>query len=157
MSTSTSVYTSLNEIVSRVERDMNERDIESLFLRAGFYDSPGYDGIGTDVQSEYSLPDNRRPDYITLDNNENVTTVYEFNTSERSLPEHEDQLFYYMSELRSDYGVLTNGEELRVYESTEERPTETVSIVSITEQQARELASALQKRELDLSQSDDLE
>ena len=157
MSASASVYTSLNEIGSRVERDMSERDIESLFLEAGFYDSLGYDGIGTDVRSEYSLPDNRRPDYITLDNNENVTTVYEFKTSGRNLPEHEDQLFHYMSELRSDYGVLTNGEELRVYESTEERPIETVSIVSITEQQARELASALQKRELDLSQSDDLE
>jgi hypothetical protein len=135
---------------------MSERDIESLFIETGFYDALGYDGIGADIRSEYSLQDNRRPDYITLDNNENVIAVYEFKTSGRSLPDNEGQLFEYMDELQSDYGVLTNGEEFRVYERTEERPIETISIMSITETQAKKLASTLKKRELDLSKSEDV-
>jgi type I restriction-modification system DNA methylase subunit len=135
---------------------MSERDVENLFLETGFYRSLGYEGTGVDIRSEYTLPDDRRPDFVTLDNNEDVIAVYEFKTSGRDLPEHEDQLFHYMDELRSDYGVLTNGEELRVYQRGDTRPTRTLSTVSITEQQARDLASNLEKRELDLSKSEDV-
>jgi hypothetical protein len=135
---------------------MSERDVENLFLETGFYRSLGYEGTGVDIRSEYTLSDDRRPDFVTLDSNEDVIAVYEFKTSGRDLPEHEDQLFHYMDQLRSDYGVLTNGEELRVYNRGENRPKETVSTVSITKEQARELAATLEKREIDLSKSEDL-
>jgi hypothetical protein len=111
MASSASVYTALDEVGSRVQPGMSERDVENLFLETGFYRSLGYEGTGVDIRSEYTLPDDRRPDFVTLDSNEDVIAVYEFKTSGRDLPEHEDQLFHYMNELRSDYGVLTNGEE----------------------------------------------
>jgi hypothetical protein len=156
MATSASVYTALDEVGSRVSTDMSERDIENLFLETGFYRALGYEGTGVDIRSEFTLPDDRRPDYITLDSNEDVISVYEFKTSGRDLAEHEDQLFHYVDELRADYGVLTNGEELRVYQRGENRPTKTLSTVSITEEQARDLATTLEKRELDLSKSEDV-
>lgn len=74
---------------------MSERDVENLFLETGFYDALGYEGTGTDIRSEFTLPDDRRPDYITLDTNEAVTAVYEFKTTGRDLLPHEDQLFHY--------------------------------------------------------------
>lgn len=156
MASSASVYTALDEIGSRVSNDMSERDVENLFLETGFYRALGYEGTGVDIRSEFTLPDDRRPDYITLDSNEDVISVYEFKTSGRDLTEHEDQLFHYVDELRADYGVLTNGEELRVYQREKHRPRKTLSTVSITEKQARELATTLEKRELDLSKSEDV-
>jgi len=156
MASSASVYTALDEIGSRVSNDMSERDVENLFLETGFYRALGYEGTGVDIRSEFTLPDDRRPDYITLDSNEDVISVYEFKTSGRDLAEHEDQLFHYVDELRADYGVLTNGKELRVYQREEHRPRKTLSTVSITEKQARELATTLEKRELDLSKSEDV-
>ncbi len=156
MATSASVYTALDEVGSRLSPDMSERDVENLFLETGFYRALGYEGTGVDIRSEFTLPNDRRPDYITLDSNEDVIAVYEFKTSGRELAEHEDQLFHYVDELRADYGVLTNGEELRVYQRGENRPTRTLSTVSITEEQARDLASTLEKREIDLSKSEDL-
>lgn len=135
---------------------MNERDVENLFLGTGFYRSLGYEGTGVDIRSEYTLSDDRRPDFVTLDSNEDVIAVYEFKTSGRDLPEHEVQLFRYMDQLRSDYDVLTNGEELRVYNRGENRPKKTVPTVSITKEQARELAATLEKREIDLSKPEDL-
>ena len=157
MASSASIHTALDEVGSRISQDMSERDVENLFLETGFYQALGYEGTGVDIRSEFTLPDDRRPDYITLDTNEDVIAVYEFKTSGRSLPEHEHQLFGYMEDLRADYGVLTNGEELRLYQRGENQPTSTVSTVSITEQQARELAQTLEKREIDLSNSDDLQ
>ena len=132
MSSSESLHTALTEIGSKVREEMSERDVENLFLETDFYKSLGFQGTGVDIRSEYTLPDNRRPDFVTLNNYEDVTTVYEFKTSGRELVEHEGQLFHYMNELRSDYGVLTNGQELRVYERGESTPLETLSSVSIT-------------------------
>lgn len=73
MPNATSFFDSLDSIGSRTDGDMSERDVENLFLETGFYDAFGYEGTGTDIQSEFTLPDDRRPDYITLDTNEAVT------------------------------------------------------------------------------------
>ena len=151
-----SFFDSLDAIGSRTDDDMSERDVENLFLETGFYDALGYEGTGTDIRSEFTLPDNRRPDYITLDTNEAVTAVYEFKTTGRDLGGHEDQLFHYIDNLRAEYGVLTNGNELRLYRRGEDRPIVTVSVESATESDARDLFSALQKREFDLTNPDDV-
>jgi hypothetical protein len=156
MPDATSFFESLDSIGSRADDDMSERDIENLFLETGFYDALGYEGTGTDIRSEFTLPDDRRPDYITLDTNEAVTAVYEFKTTGRDLPPHEDQLFHYMDNLRAEYGVLTNGEELRLYRHDRDTPILTVSVESVPESDARDLFSALQKREFDLTDPDDV-
>ena len=85
MPDSDSFYAALDAIGSRVDGDMTERDVENLFLETDFYDALGYEGTGTDIRSEFTLPDDRRPDYITLDTNEAVTAVYEFKTTGRDL------------------------------------------------------------------------
>jgi type I restriction-modification system DNA methylase subunit len=156
MATAASVFQALNDIGSKLQPEMSERDVENLFIETGFYTSLGYEGTGVDIRSEYTLPDDRRPDFITLNNYHDVIAVYEFKTSGRDLAEHESQLFHYINELKSDYGVLTNGSELRIYRRGENRPIETFSVLSITEQQAQNLASNLKKRELDLSKSEDV-
>ena len=156
MADSTALYKSLHRIAERTDDDMSERDVENLFLETGFYDALGYEGTGTDLRSEFTLPDDRRPDYITLDSNEAVTAVYEFKTTGRSLPDHESQLFHYMEHLRSEYGMLTNGEELRLYQRDQDGPMLTVALDAVSESHARNLVSALQKREFDLTDPDDV-
>jgi len=156
MADPSALHDSLQAIAGQVDGDMSERDVENLFLERGFYDALDYEGTGTDLRSEFTLPDDRRPDYITLDSNEAVTAVYEFKTTGRDLPPHESQLFGYMDFLRAEYGVLTNGEELRLYRRGVDDPLIAVSTASITESDARDLVSALQKREFDLTSADDV-
>jgi len=151
MPDATALSDALSTIAARVDDDMSESDVENVFLEAGFYDALGYEGTGADIRSELTLPDNRRPDHITLDTNESVTTVYEYKTTGRDLPPHEDQLFYYMEQLRADHGVLTNGEQLRLYGPDRGRPVLTVSIEAVTESEVRDLFSSLRKREFDLT------
>jgi hypothetical protein len=146
----------LQGIGARVDDGMSEKDVENAFLNEGFYAALGYDGAGYDLRSEMTLPDDRRPDYLTLDTNEAVTAVYEFKTTGRDLPPHESQLFHYMEVLRADYGVLTNGEELRLYSRENDRPLLVVSTGSVTESDARDLISALKKREFELTDPDDV-
>ena len=156
MSDAAALSTSLSGIADRATAEMSERDVENLFIETGFYDALGYEGTGTDIRSEFTLPDDRRPDYVTLDTNETVTAVYEFKTTGRDLPDHEDQLFHYMDELRSDYGVLTNGERLRLYEQDSDRPLMVVALDAVTDSEVRDLLSALQKREFDLTDPEDV-
>jgi len=86
MANPSALHDSLQAIAGQVDGDMSERDVENLFLERGFYDALDYEGTGTDLRSEFTLPDDRRPDYITLDSNEAVTAVYEFKTTGRDLP-----------------------------------------------------------------------
>ncbi|AQL41468.1 restriction endonuclease [Halorientalis sp. IM1011] len=156
MADTSDLFDALRNIAEQTDEDMSERDVENLFLERGFYDALDYEGTGTDLRSEFTLPDDRRPDYITLDTNEAVTAVYEFKTTGRDLPPHEEQLFHYMDYLRAEYGVLTNGEQLRVYQRGDSRPMLTVSMGAVTESQARDLVSALRKREFDLTDPEDV-
>jgi len=148
------VSEALRNVADATDEDMSERDVESLFLEQEFYDALDYEGTGTDLRSEFTLPDARRPDYITLDTNEAVTAVYEFKTTGRDLPPHESQVFGYMDELRAEYGVLTNGEQLWLYRRGEKSPRLVISMDAITESQARDLAGALRKRAFDLTNPD---
>jgi hypothetical protein len=157
MADASALHESLHAIAERADENMSERDVENLFLERGFYDALDYEGTGTDLRSEFTLPDDRRPDYITLDTNEAVTAVYEFKTTGRDLPPHESQLFGYMKHLRAEYGVLTNGEQLRLYRRGDDHPTLVVSTAAVTESDTRDLVSALRKREFDLTDPADVE
>ena len=156
MPDSDALHDALQTIGAQTDSDMSERDVENLFLEYEFYDALGYEGTGVDLQSEFSLPNNRRPDYITRDTNEAVTAVYEFKTTGVDLPEHESQLFDYMDHLRSEYGVLTNGETLRLYRRGQTTAISVVALESATTSEARDLVSALEKLEFDLTDPDDV-
>lgn len=141
----------LHGIGSRIDGDMSEKDVENAFLNETFYSLLGYEGAGHDLRSEMTLPDNKRPDYITLDENESVTTVYEFKTSGEDLSPYEDQLFHYVDELKADYGVLTNGEEFRLYRREDQTRMLTLSLTEATESDATDIRAALRKPEWDIS------
>lgn len=149
MADSQGLYDSLIGIAGRLDEKMSERDVETAFLDEGFFTVLGYDGAGYDVRSEFTLPDNRRPDYITVDEKESVTAVYEFKTTGRALGEHESQLEHYTSVLSASYGVLTNGEEIRLYRRVRDdiERIGTYLTASATHSDARDLASALAKPE----------
>ena len=142
---------SLHGISARIGGEMSEKDVENAFLNEDFYTTLGYSGAGHDLRSEWKLPDDRRPDYVTLDDNESVTAVYEFKTSGRSLTPHEDQLFHYVDTLKADYGVLTNGSELRLYERQDHERLLSISLEEATERDAANLVSALEKPEWDIT------
>ncbi|MFC6825360.1 Eco57I restriction-modification methylase domain-containing protein [Halopelagius fulvigenes] len=154
MADASALHNSLQAIAGQVNGDMSERDVENLFLEHEFYDALDYEGTGTDIRSEFTLPDDRRPDYITLDSSEAVTAVYEFKTTGRDLPPHESQLFHYMDYLRAEFGVLTNGEQLRLYRRGESSPILIIPLDSATESDARDLVSSLRKRNFDLTNPD---
>jgi type I restriction-modification system DNA methylase subunit len=139
-------------IASRISVDMSERDVENAFLDEDFFSTLGYEGSGRDVRSEWTLPDNRRPDYVTLDANESVTAVYEFKTSDRDLSPHTDQLFGYVEELKADYGVLTNGEQLRLYRRNGDvSQLLDVRLSEVGDSETRDLQGALQKPAWDIT------
>ncbi|MDS0221124.1 N-6 DNA methylase [Haloarcula sp. S1AR25-5A] len=144
----------LHGIGSRLDADMSEKDVENAFLNENFYKLLGYGGAGFDLRSEWSLPDNKRPDYVTLDENETVTAVYEFKTTGESLGSHEDQLFHYVDELKADYGVLTNGEEIRLYRRDGHSRLLTTSLEDATQGDSADLEAALRKPEWDITDPD---
>jgi len=153
-STQTALRDALHGIADRLDGgEMSERDVENAFLDENFFTILGYSGTGHDLRSELTLDDNRRPDYITLDDNESVTAVYEYKTIGRDLSPHTDQLSHYVEALKADYGVLTNGNELRLYRRDDESLTRmlAVSLTDATQSDAADIYSALQKPEWDIT------
>ena len=158
MSPASTLRNALAGIASRISDDMTERDVENAFLDEDFFSTLGYEGSGRDLRSEWTLPDNRRPDYVTLDANESVTAVYEFKTTGRDLGPHTDQLFHYATELKADYGVLTNGEQLRLYRRNGgESQLLDIRLADVTESDARNLQGALQKPIWDITNPESVE
>lgn len=145
------VADTLKHIADRIGDEMSEKDVENAFLNEGFYSKLGYEGAGYDLRSELTLPDNRRPDYITLDTNGSVTVVYEFKAPGRDLSPHTDQLFHYTESLKADYGVLTNGESFLWYRRDDRQEMDDVSMAEATESQGRDIYAALRKPEWNLS------
>jgi len=82
MTDASSLLESIEGISSRVSDDMSEQDVENAFLNEDFFQILGYEGAGIDLRSEFTLPDDRSPDYVTLNDNESVVTVYSSSVSE---------------------------------------------------------------------------
>ncbi len=147
MADSAAVLNALRGVASRISDDASERDVETAFLQEGFFTQLGYEGVGYDLRSEWKLPDDRRPDYATLNDNQAVTAVYEFKNPSEDLSGHEPQLFHYTKELKAEYGVLLNGRELRLFRRDNGSHTRlsTVNLADSTQAAARELSGALEK------------
>ena len=149
-STGTDVAEALRNIADRTSDDMSEKDVENAFLNEQFYSLLGYEGAGHDLRSEMTLPDNRRPDYITLDSNDAVTVVYEFKAPGEKLGKHTEQLFHYAEVLKADYGVLTDGESFRWFRRGDRHQMADIRLPEVTVSQAHDLYSALRKPEWDI-------
>lgn len=141
----------LHGVAARVSDDASETDVENAFHAENLHSLLGYDGAGRDLRSGWALPDDRRPDCATIDGVQSVTAVYEFEPPGRGLAPNEDRLFDYVDELEADYGVLTDGTELRLYRRAEHERLLTVALGEVTESEAADLEAALRKPERDVT------
>lgn len=111
----------LGNIYERIQqrRDLEESEVTDVFTDNDFFQTLGYEGIPIDVRSENHIVGGDRPDYFAKDDIGNVIFVVEFKKPSRDddLSDHLGQLWeQYVVPLRADYGVLTDGEELILYE-----------------------------------------
>ena len=111
----------LNDIHTRVQqrRDLEESEVTDVFTDKEFFQTLGYEGIPIDVRSENYIVGGDRPDYFAKDDIGNVVFVVEFKkpTRDDDLGSHLGQLWeQYVVPLGADFGVLTDGEELILYE-----------------------------------------
>lgn len=110
----------LNDIGEIVGDDFSEDEVQMVFLNEGYFQLLGYERIGTDLKSEYSVPSGF-VDYITTGSGSTTggvrTVVYEFKSPERSLNNHVQQLKQYIDDTGSKFGVLTNGVRFQLYQN----------------------------------------
>lgn len=116
----------LNDIGSRVSREHPEREVELMFLNQGFFRSLGFENVGNNLRSEYSLPSQKQVDFVTIgksdSHRDSQTVVYEFKSPDKSIVKYTSQLFDYMTEISANYGVLTNGTRMRLYANSPKGP-----------------------------------
>lgn len=111
----------LTDIHHRIQRrpDLEENEVTDVFTDNNFFQTLGYQGIPVDVRSENNIVGGDRPDYFAKDDMGNVVFVVEFKKPSRDddLSSHLDQLWdQYVVPLRADYGILTDGQELILYQ-----------------------------------------
>jgi hypothetical protein len=111
----------LEGIYDRIQQrtDLEEGEVTDVFTDNDFFQTLGYEGIPIDVRSENHIVGGNRPDYFCKDKYGNTVFVVEFKKPSRNedLSSHKDQLWeQYVVPLRAEYGVLTDGEELILYE-----------------------------------------
>jgi hypothetical protein len=111
----------LEDIHERIQHrpDLEESEVTDVFTDNDFFETLGYEGIPIDVRSENHIVGGDRPDYFCKDKYGSVVFVVEFKKPSRDedLASHRGQLWeQYVVPLKAEYGVLTNGEELILYE-----------------------------------------
>ncbi len=115
----------LNSIGEIVSEDFSEDEVQMVFLNEGYFQQLGYERVGTDLRSEYSVP-NGVVDYITTGHGDTIrdmkTVVYEFKRPDKRLNPHEEQLAGYMKDTGAKFGVLTNGLKFWLYQQTPTNP-----------------------------------
>lgn len=100
---------------ARENPHLSEEAIKRYFYKEGILEELGYSD--EDIYVEKGVK-GKRTDIHCLDDYRNVVFVIEFKKpSVRNLKQHFDQLWdSYVKPLKADYGVLTNGLELLLYE-----------------------------------------
>jgi len=143
----------LRGIPSRLDAAASGEDVAEAFLAEGVYDLLGYEASEADVRHRFAPPDVRGPDCVTLDATEAVTAVYEFEAigGEFASAPTEARLFEYMDGLEADYGVLTDGETVRLYRGRDRVRSLTVGLAEVTESAAADIANALRNPAWDVT------
>lgn len=118
----TETLKSIGEIITE---DFSEDEVQMVFLNEGYFQLLGYERVGTDLRSEYSVPSGF-VDYVTAGRGDTIrdtkTVVYEFKQPEERLNSHEKQLADYMEDTGAKFGVLTNGLKFWLYQQTPTNP-----------------------------------
>lgn len=118
----TETLKTIGEIISE---GFSEDEVQMVFLNEGYFQLLGYERVGTDLRSEYSVPSGL-VDYITTGHGDTIrdtkTVVYEFKRPDKRLRPHEEQLADYMKDTGAKFGVLTNGINFWLYRQTPTNP-----------------------------------
>lgn len=148
----------LEYIYERIQTrpDLEESEVTDVFTDNDFFEALGYEGIPIDVRSENHIVGGDRPDYFCKDKYGNVIFVVEFKKPSRNedLASHKGQLWeQYVKPLKANYGVLTDGEELILYERVARDRDERIfrtRLDTITDDQVEEL-SHLRKPQIEFT------
>lgn len=137
----------LESIYERIQErpDLEESEVTDVFTDHDFFRELGYQGIPIDVRSENHIVGGDRPDYFAKDKYGNTIFVVEFKKPSRDddLASHKNQLWeQYVIPLRAKFGILTDGEELILYERVGRNRSDRkyrVQLDSVTDDQMADL------------------
>jgi len=139
----------LHSIFESVQQnpDLSESEVMDIFVDEGFFSELGYEGFGVDIRSEESIVGKGRADYSGKDDLDNTIFTIEFKKPSRDedLANHKPQLWeQYVKPLKAQYGVLTDGQEMILYERGARDRAERIfrnSLEEITDDEADEVSN----------------
>jgi len=119
MDTAKNIRASLKKLHEKIKsgKDISEEDLRVAFVKSGILEALGYEGELKDVRFEKGVR-GKRSDLLAFDDYQNVVFVVEFKRpNEIDLEQDFTQLWErYVNPLKAQYGVLTDGLELLLYE-----------------------------------------
>lgn len=127
--------------------DLSESEVMDIFIDEGFFSELGYEGFGVDIRSEESIVGKGRADYSGKDDLDNTVFTIEFKKPSRDedLANHKPQLWeQYVKPLKAQYGVLTDGQEIILYERGARDRAERIfrnSLEEITDKETDEVSN----------------
>lgn len=134
-------------------REMSEGSVYDCFVSAPFFQALGYQKFGVDIFSHETIPGTgHAPDYYCRDAF-SVTFVIEFKkpTDKKPLLHYRDGQLKtrYVLPLKANFAILTNGEELFLFERVGDTLSSLLhvpSLKNVTEHEARLISDKIAKR-----------
>ncbi len=139
------------------KRDLTEEDLRAHFIKTDILGHLGYTKIGEDIRLERAIHKKRkRPDIQCLDEYGNVVFVVEFKKPSEAtgLRNHLTQLWdSYVIPLKAQYGILTNGLSVIVYQRIGLNPHSILekSVGELDEKDCQLIQGRLQKPSYDMT------
>lgn len=119
MDTAKKIQASFKKLHEKIKsgKEISEEDLRIAFVKSGILEALGYEGELKDIRFEKGVR-GKRSDLLAFDDYQNVVFVVEFKRpSEIDLEQDFTQLWErYVKPLKAQYGVLTDGIELLLYE-----------------------------------------
>ncbi len=131
-------------------KDISEEDLRVEFVKSGILKELGYKGELEDIRFEKSIK-GKRSDLLAFDDYKNVNFVVEF---KKALDLEHDfvQLWErYVKPLKARYGVLTDGQELVIYERVNSNSELKIrlNLSEVTLSQCEEISAWLKKPKIE--------
>ena len=131
-------------------KDISEEDLRVEFVKSGILKELGYKGELEDIRFEKGIK-GKRSDLLAFDDYKNVNFVVEF---KKALDLEQDfvQLWErYVKPLKARYGVLTDGQELVIYERVNSNSELKIrlNLSEVTLSQCEEISAWLKKPKIE--------
>jgi len=131
-------------------KDISEEDLRVEFVKSGILEELGYKGELEDLRFEKSIK-GKRSDLLAFDDYKNVIFVVEFK-KELDLEQDFVQLWErYVKPLKARYGLLTDGQELLIYERVDSNSELKIrlNLSEVTLSQCEEISAWLKKPKIE--------